>query len=204
MASLQSLRNNKPGRSARKQSQYAVVGGNATPQVVSTRPDAPSNLPISVVYWGYWKPTGTVYTIPGSTIVTESAQVGVTSATGSSPQQSPNSEIAQLAQQALSAGSFLYSLGPQAGTTGSITGNNLTKQAPVSTSVFTSAEITQGVSGIVKAFKATGWADADIIKYFLTPGQLGYKQFPGLTDLIFIQAVTGIINVSSLLNKKNK
>lgn len=204
MASSQSLKNNNRSVSARRQSQYSVVGGNSTPQPISTRPDASSNLPISVVYWGYWKPAGAVYVIPGSTIVTESAQIGVTSATGSSPQQPSTSEIAQLTQQALSAGSFLYSLGPQAGTTGSITGNNLTKQAPVSTAVFTNAEIEQGVSGIVKAFKNTGWTDLAIINYFLKPGQLGYKQFPGLTEVIFIQAVKGIIDVSSLLNKKNK
>ena len=66
---------NQNGIPARRQSQYSVAGGRATPQLISTRPDSPSNLPISVVYWGYWKPTGTVYTVPGSVIASESMSV---------------------------------------------------------------------------------------------------------------------------------
>jgi hypothetical protein len=195
------------GIPARKQSQYAVVGGKATPQVVSTRPDAPSNLPISVVYWGYWKPTGTTYTIPGSTIASESTQVGVTAATGpaATPKTTTVASPQELLQKATSAGSFLYSIGPQTGLTGANkSGSAKTQTTKASTSPFTDAEIVQGVSGIVSAFKSSGWTDAAIITYFLTPGNLGYKQFPGLTTALFIQAAGTIINVSSLLTKKNK
>jgi hypothetical protein len=194
------------GTPARRQSQYSVVGGRSTPQVVSTRPDAPSNLPISVVYWGYWKPTGTTYTIPGSAIVSESTQIGVTAATGPAAAQRETtvSSPQELLQQATSAGSFLYSIGPQAGLTGT-SENNLTKtQTKAAAAAFTNAELVQGVSGIVSAFKSTGWTDAAIITYFLTPGNLGYKQFPGLTTALFIQAAGTIINVSSLLTQKNK
>jgi len=195
------------GIPARKQSQYSVVGGKATPQLVSTRPDAPSNLPISVVYWGYWKANGTTFTVPGSTIASASTQVGVTAATGAAAPQTgtPTNIVAntlEAARNALSAGSFLYSLKPQVGASGSVAKTELTKQAPTTT--FSNSELVQGVSGIVSAFKSTGWTDATIINYFLTPGQLGYKQFPGLTAAIFIQAAQGIIDVSSLLTKKNK
>jgi hypothetical protein len=197
---------NQNGIPARRQSQYSVVGGRSTPQVVSTRPDASSNLPISVVYWGYWKPTGTTYTIPGSAIVSESTQIGVTAATGPAAAQRATSVSSpqELLQQATSAGSFLYSIGPQAGLTGT-SENNLTKtQTKAAAAAFTNAELVQGVSGIVSAFKSTGWTDAAIITYFLTPGNLGYKQFPGLTTALFIQAAGTIINVSSLLTQKNK
>jgi hypothetical protein len=197
---------NQNGIPARRQSQYSVVGGRSTPQVVSTRPDASSNLPISVVYWGYWKPTGTTYTIPGSAIVSESTQIGVTAATGPAAAQRATSVSSpqELLQQATSAGSFLYSIGPQAGLTGT-SENNLTKtQTKTAAAAFTNAELVQGVSGIVSAFKSTGWTDAAIITYFLTPGNLGYKQFPGLTTALFIQAAGTIINVSSLLTQKNK
>jgi len=194
------------GIPARKQSQYSVVGGKGTPQVISTRPDAPSNLPISVVYWGYWKPTGTTYTIPGSAIISESTQVGVTAATGAAttPQITSVLTPQELIQKVTSQGSFLYSIGPQVGATGA-NKTDLTKtQTRGTTSAFTNTEIVQGVSGIVSAFKSTGWTDAAIITYFLTPGNLGYKQFPGLTAALFIEAAGSIINVSSLLNKKNK
>jgi hypothetical protein len=195
---------------SRKKSQYSVVGGKATPQVVSTRPDAPSNLPISVVYWGYWKPTGTTYSIPGSAIVSESIQVGVTAATGpaTAPKTTAVTSPQELLQKVTSAGSFLYSIGPQAGLTGAYKADTTKTQtkttAAASTSPFTNAEIIQGVSGIVSAFKSSGWTDAATIAYFLTPGNLGYKQFPGLTTDLFIQAAGSIINVSSLLTKKNR
>lgn len=194
------------GIPARKQSQYSVVGGKATPQVVSTRPDAPSNLPISVVYWGYWKPTGTTYTIPGSTIASESTQVGVTAATGASAPSTIPSVISpqEILQRVTSAGSFLYSIGPQVGSTGANKADLTNTQTKATVAAFTDAEIVQGVSGIVSAFKSTGWTDSAIINYFLTPGSLGYKQFPGLTAALFIQAVGTLINVSSLLTKKNK
>ena len=197
---------NQNGIPARRQSQYSVAGGKAAPRLVSTRPDAPSNLPISVVYWGYWKPTGTVYTIPGSAIVSESTQIGVTAATGPAETQrvSSVSSPQELLQQATSAGSFLYSIGPQAGLTGTNKADLTKTQTKATAAAFTDAEIIQGVSGIVSAFKSTGWTDAAIIAYFLTPGNLGYKQFPGLTTALFIQAAGTIINVSSLLTKKNK
>jgi len=197
------------GIPARKQSQYSVVGGKATPQVVSTRPDAPSNLPISVVYWGYWKPTGTTYTIPGSAVASESTQVGVTAATGpaATPKTSSVLTPQEILQKATSQGSFLYSIAPQTGATGAAGTNQTTlakTQTAATVSAFTNAEIVQGVSGIVSAFKTTGWTDAAIINYFLTPGSLGYKQFPGLTRALFIEAAGSIINVSSLLTQKNK
>ena len=197
---------NQNGIPARRQSQYSVAGGRATPRLISTRPDAPSNLPISVVYWGYWKPTGTTYTVPGSAIVSESTQIGVTAATGPSETQRATSVSSpqELLQQATSAGSFLYSISPQAGLTGT-SETNLTKtQTKATAAAFTNAELVQGVSGIVSAFKSTGWTDAAIITYFLTPGNLGYKQFPGLTTALFIQAAGTTINVSSLLTQKNK
>ena len=197
---------NQNGIPARRQSQYSVAGGRATPQLISTRPDASSNLPISVVYWGYWKPTGTVYTVPGSAIVSESTQVGVTAATEpvAAPKETTVSSPQELLQQATSAGSFLYSISPQAGLTGT-SETNLTKtQTKATAAAFTTAELVQGVSGIVSAFKSTGWTDAAIITYFLTPGNLGYKQFPGLTTALFIQAAGTTINVSSLLTQKNK
>ena len=194
------------GIPARKQSQYSVVGGKAAPQVISTRPDAPSNLPISVVYWGYWKPTGTVYTIPGSAIVSESTQIGVTAATGpvATPRTTTVSSPQELLQKVTSAGSFLYSIGPQAGLTGTNKTDLAKTQTRSTAAAFTDAEIIQGVSGIVSAFKSTGWTDAAIITYFLTPGNLGYKQFPGLTTALFIQAAGTIINFGSLLTKKNR
>jgi hypothetical protein len=108
----------------------------------------------------------------------------------------------EAARSFLSAGSFLYSLKPQVGASGTVARTESTGQAPTTT--FSNAELIQGVSGIVSAFKTTGWTDANIINYFLTPGQLGYKQFPGLKPAIFIQAAQGIINVSSLLAKQNK
>jgi len=197
---------NQNGIPARRQSQYSVAGGRATPQLISTRPDSPSNLPISVVYWGYWKPTGTVYTVPGSVIVSESTQVGVTAATepAAAPKETTVSSPQELLQQATSAGSFLYSIAPQAGLTGT-SETDLTKtQTKAAAAAFTNAELVQGVSGIVSAFKSTGWTDAAIITYFLTPGNLGYKQFPGLTTALFIQAAGSIINVSSLSTQKNK
>ena len=197
---------NQNGIPARRQSQYSVAGGRATPQLISTRPDASSNLPISVVYWGYWKPTGTTYTVPGSAIASESTQVGVTAATEpvAAPKETTVSSPQELLQQATSAGSFLYSISPQAGLTGT-SETNLTKtQTKAAAAAFTNAELVQGVSGIVSAFKSTGWTDAAIITYFLTPGNLGYKQFPGLTTALFIQAAGTTINVSSLLTQKNK
>lgn len=197
---------NQNGIPARRQSQYSVAGGRATPQLISTRPDASSNLPISVVYWGYWKPTGTVYTVPGSAIVSESTQVGVTAATEpvAAPKETTVSSPQELLQRATSAGSFLYSISPQAGLTGT-SETDLTKtQTKATAAAFTNAELIQGVSGIVSAFKSTGWTDAAIIAYFLTPGNLGYKQFPGLTTALFIQAAGSIINVSSLSTQKNK
>lgn len=198
---------NQNGIPARRQSQYSVAGGRATPRLISARPDAPSNLPISVVYWGYWKPAGSTFALPGSAILSESTQVGVTAATGPVETQRATSvsNPQELLQQATSKGSFLYSIVPQAGLTGT-SETNLTKTQTRKTTAaaFTNAEIIQGVSGIVSAFKSTGWTDAAIITYFLTPGNLGYKQFPGLTTALFIQAVGQIINVSSLLTQKNK
>jgi hypothetical protein len=191
------------GIPARKQSQYSVVGGKATPQLVSTRPDAPSNLPISVVYWGYWKANGTTFTVPGSAIASASTQVGVTAATGPiGPQTNIVANTVEAARSFLSAGSFLYSLKPQVGASGTVARTESTGQAPATK--FSNSELIQGVSGITTAFKETGWTSEEIIKYFLTPGQLGYKQFPGLTPSIFIQAVQGIIDITSLFTKQNK
>jgi hypothetical protein len=167
-----------------------------------------NTAPISVIYWGYWKAFGEqTQTTPGATAssignVAASASTGIKETT-----QRIDSIIRKVKGTTNSAASLLYSLSPAAGATSAASKFSKSPSASsgtVKSNTLTQAEIIQGVSGIVAAFKANGWTDQSIINYFLVPGQLGYKQFPGLTATLFIQAVGSTINVSSLNIQKNK
>lgn len=173
-----------------------------SPQPVYTA-QAISSEPISVVYWGYWKAFG-----DQKPVTAETGPTGATSpAVGVKPTKQPIDSLGNKVRIGkTSASSLLYSLSPASGATAGLSKLTSPKasQTATQTSSLTQSEIIQGVSGIVTAFKANGWTDQSIINYFLVPGQLGYKQFPGLTPTIFIQAVGSTINVSSISTKQNK
>jgi len=199
------------------------------PKPPSLNPASSSFSPVNMVYWGYWKSHDETLVTAGTTGATDAVGITGTNATAStgtntattqavsnrpatpiSTLTSPKPPTSQSGDKipAKSPGSSVFQVPPASGQQ-TTKDQKMTKDkktsagATTSTTTsegFTKQEIIQGVSGIVQAFKKSGWVDKAIISYFLTPGGLGYRQFPGITTELFVEAADGIIDVSSLVS----
>lgn len=223
MASRSSLSN---FNNKRQKPEYTYTGGSSRPQMVppeppSLNPASTSLSPVTVVYWGYWKKQDETIQITPTTQASDA--IGITGAGGIrttgtigtdtsgspvsllNPTKPPTSQVGENVPSK-SQGSSVFKFPPASGSKGGT--KDKRTNPPQSTTTpqqgkFTDQEIIQGVSGITKAFKESGWADKSIIAYFLTPSSLGYRQFPGITTELFVKAVDGIIDVSSLVGGKS-
>jgi hypothetical protein len=210
----------------RQKPEYTYTGGSSRPQMVppkppSLNPASTSLSPVTVVYWGYWKKQDEVIQIASTTGVSNA--VGITGAGGIrttgtigtdtagspvsllNPPKPPTSQVGETVPSQ-SKGSSVFQVSPASGSKGGTKDKIINPTESTTTpqqGKFTDQEIIQGVSGITEAFKESGWADKSIIAYFLTPSSLGYRQFPGITTELFVKAVNGIIDVSSLVGGKS-
>jgi hypothetical protein len=199
------------------------------PKPPALNPASTSFSPVNMVYWGYWKSHDETLVLESAAVATDAVGITGTNPaateTGSSTASSllsaltserpvaPTSEKPATSQSGdkippRSSGSSVFQVSPASDqpTTRDLrlprdektsSGAN---PSTTSSAGFTDQEIIQGVSGIVQAFEKTGWVDKAIISYFLTPGGLGYRQFPGITTELFVKAADGIIDVSSLVS----
>ncbi len=198
------------------------------PKPPSLNPASTSLSPVTVVYWGYWKKQDETIQIASTTEVSAAVGVTGTGSIGGVPTTASNllnSAVSLLNASkpptsqsgenvpSKSQGSSVYQVSP-ASNGKTITGNKASQATQPRTSSpqqakFTEEEIISGVSVMAYSFKQTGWTDSNIISYFLTPSALGYRQFPGITTEIFVEAVAGTkikrdiigIDVSSLIGK---
>ena len=149
-----------------------------------------SNESTSVLFWGYWRKEGEIYTLPAST-PTVTPPVTVVSSGNQfvgNFTQAPPRNIVQSIQPASSGNIGYY--------TGNTTSNNNPNQK------LTGTALISALSAQIQGYVATEWAAQTIVDYFLTPGKPGYIQYPGLTRAQFKAAAKGILPETTLSNIK--
>ena len=162
---------------------------NVAPVPLTTQTPV-SNESTSVLFWGYWRKEGEIFTLPSSTPTVTQPVTVVSSGNqfvGSVTQAAPKNIV----QSILPASSG--NIGTYSGNTTSI--NNTNQK-------LTGSALTSALSAQIQGFVATGWADQTIVDYFLTPGKPGYIQYPGLTKAQFKAAANGILSATTLSNIK--
>ena len=187
------------GISGNPRQKASVVLADNTPRVDGANyfnTQIKASQPNSVVYWGFWKRDGAESTV--QPIAATGASPGLTAAA------IPRSAVAaaDVEENQTNQGSFLYTIQPAAGATASQQlaqiAPSTTVQSTATSSKLSEAEITNSLNTQIPAFVTQGWTDLQIINYFLTPGQLGYKTLPGITNALFIRVAGAYIDVSSL------
>jgi hypothetical protein len=174
-------------------SQSRSIGATETLTVASvplTTQTPVSNESTSVLFWGYWRKEGEVFTLPASTTTTPVPTTVVSSGNQfvGSVTQVPPRNIVQSIQPASSGNTGYYS--------GNTASNNNTNQQ------LTGTALISALSAQIQGYVATEWADQTIVDYFLTPGKPGYIQYPGLTRAQFKKAADGILSTTTLSNIK--
>ena len=155
-----------------------------------------ASQPNSVVYWGFWKRDG------AETIVQPLPATGASPGLTAAPIPRSAAAAVDLEETPNNQGSFLYTIQPAAGATAAEQLAQIspatTVQTTPTTTKLSEAEITSSLNSQIPAFVNQGWTDLQIINYFLTPGQVGYKTLPGITKDLFIRVAGAYIDVSSL------
>jgi hypothetical protein len=133
----------------------------------------------SVMYWGYWKKQGEIDIIETPGI------------TGPCPVIQPVPVEAPI----LEAPSPIIKNITPAGTSGGTTGDTSTGNF---FDTLKGAALIAALSAEMAGYKALGWADVTILKYFTTEGKPGYIKYPGLTAADIAAASKGILTQTSI------
>jgi hypothetical protein len=152
----------------------------------------PLNNASSVIYWGYWKKEGEVFTIPGET-------PGATAAPAPK-RQFPLIETSGFIGDVIEvpAEPVLKGINPVSSTSGF---QNIGVPAvSVPFSSLTGDALVAAVAAEISGYKALGWTDQDIVSFFLDPGRPGSQKYPNLTIELLIRAAEGLLSQLEIAN----
>jgi hypothetical protein len=171
-----------------------------TKKTNTLNPDSTKNNPASVIYWGYWKKEGE------SDFITTVTTTGATGATAApAPVSSGTQVLGELEPiVVIPRKSIIKSFKPAKPIAGSFGISGSTGVSGTTVNQLTGNALISALSAQIQGYKNSGWTDQIIISYFLTPGNPGYVQYPGLTMKEFTAAAQGIlspVSINSLLQK---